>query len=389
MADPYNVEAMVKANLELARLAKERGQDPERWIAEARRLSLTTVCDFVTCSGMVKNAALAFGVPEPPVGPRCVNCSQPYDSPHPACRAPVHRGGGADELWVPTHRTAIVAQIPSPANPQPCLDCMMTGSKRDCLECVRVERADVQPDQTMDCQHFGRAPDPHDRCKCGGLKDVGVSECPDCKGLGFGRAPTLSQDVSAELDREGESAQAAKWAEAKKRIHPRCYGEYDNPHNLAPCACGEIPRPVARLNNGHTGLTDGWWWAILCICGQKLGGFERSSDAITHWNGNPELRHRGEDHTSRYDIPTSLTLGCAELPEEYREPQKGRECDCGADVVHHKGDHPSCKYLRVIIADLNSRGLCYPGCPCDACMGRCPYCKRPLEPGKSCYCLAA
>lgn len=180
-----------------------------------------------------------------------------------------------------------------------------------------------------------------------------------------GRAPTLSQKVRAELDHGGKSAQAAKWAETKKRIHPRCYEEdhnppghapkigclecggkgvhFDdcaakNPHNLTSCTCGEIPQPVAVQ------YSNGWSWGMWC--GNRISdGFPTVTGLVKAWNGGWHSRPCGDAARigipRRYDIPTSLTLGCAELPDEYRD----ETCNCKPEKHegHKKGD-PVCKH---------------------------------------------
>lgn len=146
----------------------------------------------------------------------------------------------------------------------------------------------------------------------------------------------------------------------------------DNPHNLTPCACGEIPRPVAvrwaypGFPNGH----NDWVWAVECSCGESdHGGWRAVADAVDRWNDGSRSTRTNID-ARRYDIPPHVTLGCAELPEpwRHREPEKHEcseipcecgywesACDCGSGVLHSKGDHSSCKYLRQSIADESGK----------------------------------
>lgn len=119
--------------------------------------------------------------------------------------------------------------------------------------------------------------------------------------------PTLAQARSEWNERFGRARQKipseAELVEALRG---------DNPHGLTPCACGEIPRPVAYARGV-------WYWGVECAACDKLSyGHQDLSRAIGYW-GNGDYRTPNDDvGARRYDLPTSLTLGCAELPEEYR-----------------------------------------------------------------------
>lgn len=241
---------------------------------------------------------------------RCVMCQGTYDMPRASCRAEVHPGNAAAEPWVPTHRTQA---LPSVAE----LAADMGATEAELLE-YAAEFVRAPAPEPWPCRECGKVPDLHD-----------VDERPWYGCGGMGSHSVVVTDLYDTVPGAG-----ASWNKrfGQEPVYPYCKTcgvcitaegcKCSNPHGLAPCACGEIPRPVAyRYDGGHGYL----YWGVMCKCGRCFGGWDHFSNIVMRWNeGLRDEEHEGvaAGRSHRYDLPTDLVLGCAELPEEYRVAER-------------------------------------------------------------------
>lgn len=290
--------------------------------------------------------------PDPKSPPRCVNCSRTYDDPHPSCKADVHPGNAAVAPWVPTHRVRQQPKNPLAGYQSPSDDLMEPvlgidhgfSASRSAYVLGRVDN-----NGNVGIVDSGILPNPHPKLwpcdECGELPQLvkgtamaGFSYYCDSRGCDerfTGWRNPLAHAVAEWNRRYGRVPEPKRSTFMGRNIEPTDPGP--NPHGLALCACGEIPRPVAYTRG------DRWYWHAVCECGLATGGLASWGGSARGWNAGSrrKIDHPETMTERRYDLPTSLTLGCAELPEEYRDEM----CDCKPEKheSHKKGD-PVCKH---------------------------------------------
>jgi hypothetical protein len=311
---------MVKRS-DILQRCRDLGIDPER--ATKALFALSPTGDWSEGGQALMDRLIRTGTPEPPTPPRCANCRQPYDSPHPDCLAVVHQRQRVEPGWVPTHRTAGFQPRPQPelwpckeCGELPMGQCSWTGIadcyQYNCSPCHDgidepfVEASTEPQARAAWNERFGRAPE---RCLdcCANLVELGTLYCESCQDEDDIRASNAVES----LNRRAPGTGCVCGRQPKDGNCARCA----NPHNLIPCECGEIPRPVAYLEKRK------WWWGVECHAGIQGGHF--MPDGVRNWLQEGGSRIEPERHIQarRYDIPTHVTLGCAELPKEYREPK--------------------------------------------------------------------
>lgn len=348
--------------LEILRLCKQLGIDPERVTV---MLEMNRGKAIQAFEDLIHVRLRTTGQPEPLVASTCVNCQGTKDKPLNNCRFRWHGGDvfgwgvvvehGKSKPTYPKYfidknghkwltevifsrvknrsgsklvqmckdldvDIRYVVQRPQPARDQMIRDLIRRKASQSTPPKPTPPKVDLLP-----CQECGEMPSerhPHAiwsyvvECRpCAQVKTGGCygdkayvwcateSQAREEWNRKFGRA--LLRGMCEQC---GESHQVC---EDMGRCEPK-----NNPLNLDPCKCGEIPRPVAFKEGKGV-----WKWAITC-CGRRSHGLYRpnglATSKIKEWLFITKSMFITESLKVRYDIPTDVVLGCEELPEKYR-----------------------------------------------------------------------
>lgn len=303
---PKDLTDYAKQVEELRRIAKDFGQDPERWIERHKRLSASY--DGWVAIELLTEPASHTGQPEPVPQPTCVNCQGERSKPLNGCLTKFHYGQDAVFGWgrVVEHST----------------ESSKTSTKLSCVQCGGAVEASRECYALPTCYECLPPTKPLSIAKsCNQYHfDCVCDQCTSADDLAVQRRDAIAST------KQCRDCQKPLYQDGDVLVCPKC-GLEDT--KLLPCKeCGELPESMSELMPNGNGTTVAYFCCPLVPGGCDLW----TSSGLAE----PQAREEWNRRYGRADDEPLLPCGdCRKIPKERDNGYAcyWHACDCNRTIV--------------------------------------------------------